>query len=127
MGWNAAACTVSKDFWGPGEHDLTRVADPHPAREAFAQASKRLKNKGYAVDCTLDIGLLCVRATGTALFDAIGQPMMHSGMKMPDEVRLMLETADWTRDSENYNQSEKECAKAFLEICVKHDLAIDLG
>lgn len=127
MGWTAAASMVEKDAWGPGKDDITSIPRDHPAIMDFAQAKKQLYSEGHASDCTFDIGLLCVRATGAALFDAVGQPMQHSGIKSAQDVKAMASAAVWDKSSDKYNDSERATARAFLEVCVKHELHIDLG
>lgn len=127
MGWTAAASVITKDYWGPGDDDFNRISKSHPAMEDLAQAMSLLQKNGHTCDCTLDIGLLCVRATGAALFEAVGQVRPSSGVRYADEVKEMVAKADWTLSSENYDDSNKAVAKAFLEVCAKHDLGIDLG
>jgi len=129
MGWNAAACVIEKDFYGKGDDKIVAIRDvpEHPALADFGMAKAALKAAGSPSDVTFDLGLLCVRATGRALFDAVGQPMVHCGIRTAEEVQDMAKAADWSLTSEAYEDYEKATAKAFLEVCAKHNLGIDLG
>jgi hypothetical protein len=127
MGWNAAASIIQRDFWRKGEHAYSRIVSSHPAFSEFRDASRRLNEEFGQADGTLDIGILCLRGTAKALFDALGEPMVASGQRDPDEVKQMALKANWSLLSEDYAPANKASAKAFLDICAKHDLAIDFG
>lgn len=127
MGWNASASMVMVDYWGPGKDDIKHIPDTHPARADFVKACKALAYEGLSHDCTLDIGQLCLRSTGQALFGSIGQPMMHSGVFTSADVQYMARKADWSVSSDKYERSHMETAKAFLDVCSKHNLCIDFG
>lgn len=129
MGWNAAACLIEKDFYGQDDDKITAIRDVvgHPALADFEQMKASLAAAGHVSDCTFDVGLLCVRATGAALFHAVGQPMQHSGVRYAEEVQALASNADWSLTSEEYAENEKATARAFLDVCARHSLAIDLG
>jgi hypothetical protein len=127
MGWTAAASIIEKDAWGPGKDDIAALPATHPAIADFKAAVARLRGQGHSSDCTLDIGLLCTRATGAALFEAVGQPMRHSGEKSSAEVKAMVASANWTLSSDKYEESNKATARAFLKVCAKHDLCVSFG
>lgn len=127
MGWNAAASIIQRDFWRKGEHDYNPIVLSHPAFPEFQEAARRISEDFGPCDCTLDTGLLCLRSTAKALFAALGEPMVASGQRDPVEVKEMARKADWTLSSEDYGPANKASAKAFLDLCAKHDLAIDFG
>lgn len=127
MGWAAAASVIQRDVGKNGECDYLAIDSSHPASPEFQEGARRIADEFGHADCTLDIGLLCVRSTAKALFAALGEPMVASGQRDPDVVKEMARKADWSLSSEDYGPAHKASAKIFLDLCAKHDLAIDFG
>lgn len=127
MGWTAGAYVVVPDFWRKGEDDISRIDENHPAMTEFTQAAKRIQDKFEYGDETLNVGLLCLRSTGQALFEAVGHRMKWSGLWRPEDVRRHSKAANWSLLSTEFLPGHRECAKTFLTICAKHDLAISFG
>lgn len=129
MSWGVAACTIEKNVWGPGKHDLRPIDETHPSITDFQALASSIEARFANWDGMLHRGRLHVKDAGKALTGALDGTveLIWSGEWWPEEVRSRLAQANWGYDSPEIAESYVTIAKGFADICVKHELGLLFG